>query len=256
MRISSRFARRHSRDSGYVLIAILLMLALLIIALAAVAPRQATQIRRDREEEAIHRGTEYAKAVKRYFRKFGRYPTRIEELESTNNTRFLRKRFKDPITGEDFRILRYGEQKSVPRGLFGAPLGATGAGGLAGGGLAGAVIGNALGGGAQAGGQQPQSPGTPASSMSQPLGSGQTFGGGPIIGVAGVKDQTSLKEWQGKTNYKDWEFYYDPRFDQQAQQGGVPGGIPQPVGSPLNPQSPQSPQQPNPQPNSQPQVPR
>jgi hypothetical protein len=188
--------------------------------------------------------------VKRYFRKFGRYPARIEELENTNNSRFLRKRFKDPITGEDFRILRYGEQKSVPRGLFGAPLGA---GGLAGGGLAGAVLGNALGGGAPSGGQQPpQTPGTPASSMSQPLGSGQTFGGGPIIGVAGVKDQTSLKEWQGKTNYKDWEFYYDPRFDQQAQQGGVPGGIPQPVGSPLNPQSPQSPQQPNPQP----QIPR
>lgn len=243
MKTSNSLRRRQpSKQAGYILIGILLMLALLIIAIAAVAPRQATQIRRDREEEAIHRGREYAKAVTRFYRKFGRYPARIEELENTNNMRFLRKRYKDPISGEDFRILHYGEQKSVPKGLFGQPFGS--AGGMAGGGLPAAVIGNAMGGGNRPSGQATGGVGL---NLGSNIGSGPTFGGGPIIGVAGVKDQTSLKEWNGKTNYKDWEFYYDPRFDVQGQQPGLlPGGIPQPVGSPLNPQ----------QPSPQPQTPR
>src|SRR3954464_8519382 len=156
MRTHPLFRRRHDRQSGYILMVILLMLALLLIALVAIAPREATQIRREREEETIHRGNEYARAVKRFYRKFGRYPTRVEELENTNNTRFLRKRYTDPMTGQEFRVLHYGEQKSVPKGLFGAAIGTGGAGGInvgaAGGGLAGAVLGNAMGGGAQAGG--------------------------------------------------------------------------------------------------------
>ncbi|MDP9269233.1 MAG: hypothetical protein M3P27_13045, partial [Acidobacteriota bacterium] len=266
MRVATRFRRLPSPESGYVLMVILLMLALLMIALVAIAPREAAQIRRDREEETIHRGTEYARAVKRFYRKVGRYPTRIEELESTNNMRFLRKRYTDPMTGQPFRVLHYGEQKSVPKGLFGAPIGVAGSagaggGGLsagAGGGLPGAIIGNAMGGsplgGGQAsggqtgggmgaptfGGTAPGSSvagsggttggtaGTPASSMGT-LGSGPTFGGAPIIGVAGTKDQTSLKTWNDKTNYRDWEFYYDPRFDTQPQpQLAVPGGVGQP----------------------------
>ena len=32
------------------------------------------QMKRDREEEMIHRGTEYARAIKKYYKKFGRYP--------------------------------------------------------------------------------------------------------------------------------------------------------------------------------------
>lgn len=245
MRVSRSFRGRHGGQAGYVLIAVLLLLALLIIALVAIAPREATAIRRDREIEAIHRGTEYAKAVKRFYRKFGRYPTRLEELENTNNMRFLRRRYTDPVSGQEFRILHYGEQKSVPRGLFGAPFGASGAGGIAGGGLPGAVLGNTMGGGAsQPGATRPG--GQATGGVGASLGSGPVFGGGPIIGVAGVKDQTSLKDWNGKTNYKDWEFYYDPRFDLQAQQPGGAGGIPQPAGSPLNPQQPQQPRQPGP----------
>jgi type II secretory pathway pseudopilin PulG len=250
MKVANSFRRRRNRQSGYVLMVILLILALLIIALVAVAPREAAQIRRDREEETIHRGTEYARAVKRFYRKVGRYPVRIEELESTNNMRFLRRRYTDPMTGQEFRILHYGEQKSVPKGLFGAPAGvaAGGAGGAGiasggGGGLPGAIIGNTMGGSPMGGSMgaptfggtapgsgdsgQPQTPGTPASNMGSAVG-GPTFGGGPIIGVAGTKDQASLKTWNDKTNYRDWEFYYDPRFDTQQQQGGVQGGVGQP----------------------------
>src|SRR3954470_15292298 len=271
MRIHPLFRRLRKRESGYVLMVILLMLALLLIALVAIAPREATQIRREREEETIHRGNEYARAVQRFYRKFVRYPTRVEELENTNNSRFLRKRYTDPMTGQEFRLLHYGEQKTVPKGLFGAPLGVAGATGVGGGavgagamngGLAGAVIGNAMGGSPMGGGnparpdtdaRRGQTPGTPASSISSPMGgSGPTFGGGPIIGVAGTKDQASLKDWNGKSNYKDWEFYYDPRFDVQGQGGGNIGGLPgaQPGANPVVGPSP------GPAPNVQPPQPK
>ena len=247
MKLSFSFRRSHHPEQGYVLMVILLLLALLLVSLVAIAPRMATEIRREREEEMVHRGKDYATAVKRYFKKFGRYPTSIEQLENTNNIRFLRRRWTDPTTGKEFRLLHYGEQKSVPKGLFGASLGTGGGpmpgggGGMAGGGIPGAILNSTLGGGAQTQPQSGQSgtasqgaqdqgsqPGASASSISSPLGTGQTFGGGPIIGVTGTKNQASLKTWQDKNNYKDWEFYYDPRYDVQTAGalGGVPGGSP------------------------------
>jgi hypothetical protein len=52
------------------------------------------------------------RAIQHFYKKFGRYPSRIEELENTNNFRFLRKRYKDPInhdpqtgTERDFKFL-------------------------------------------------------------------------------------------------------------------------------------------------------
>src|SRR6202142_1429855 len=80
---------------GYMLINVMLSLGVAAIALLAVLPDTAQQIKRDQEEEMCHRGTQYMRAIKKFYTKFGRYPTRIEELENTNNLRFLRKRYKD-----------------------------------------------------------------------------------------------------------------------------------------------------------------
>src|SRR5215467_10637810 len=103
---------RKSHQDGYVLLILLLSVALLSIGFLAMVESIQFQVKRDREEELIHRGVQYSRAVRRFFKKSGRYPTRIEELESTNNVRFLRKRYKDPMnrdpkTGQerDFKIL-------------------------------------------------------------------------------------------------------------------------------------------------------
>src|ERR1039458_6617351 len=56
--------RRRQREGGYLLLAILLMMALMIIAATIEAPRMVPQMKRDREEEMIHRGTEYARATR------------------------------------------------------------------------------------------------------------------------------------------------------------------------------------------------
>ena len=85
------------RDRGAMLLAVLFLMAMMVIAAMAIAPAFVQQMKRDREEEMIHRGTEYARAIKKYYKKFGRYPANLEQLENTNNIRFLRKRFKDPL---------------------------------------------------------------------------------------------------------------------------------------------------------------
>jgi type II secretory pathway pseudopilin PulG len=97
---------------GYIMLTLMLALALMTIALLAVLPNIKQQINRDREEEMRHRGTSYMRAIQHFYKKFGRYPTRVEELENTNNLRFLRKRYtdpmnRDPATGKekDFKLL-------------------------------------------------------------------------------------------------------------------------------------------------------
>jgi len=196
------------RQRGYVLLAVLLVLVLILLAATAAAPRLAQQIRRDREQELIHRGTQYARAIQRYYKKFGRYPASIQQLEETNNLRFLRRRYKDPMTEKgEWRLIHVGEAKVVPKGF--APPGGS-AGGVAGATPAGAAAAP----GSQPGGAQPA--GTPASSLSTPA-SGPTFGGGPIVGVASTSTQRSIKVLNDKDHYNDWEFVYDPRLDLTAQ---------------------------------------
>jgi type II secretory pathway pseudopilin PulG len=125
-------------EQGYILLTLLLIIALGVIFAAAIVPSLTFNIKRDREEEMIHRGVQYSRAIRAYYKKFGRYPTKLEDLESTNNLRFLRKRYKDPITGQDFKLLHFGEVQLSLSGLSGgsipgaSPIGGT-PGGLAGG---------------------------------------------------------------------------------------------------------------------------
>src|SRR5947209_6538862 len=121
------------RERGYILLTLIFVVGIWAIAATAVTPMITFRIRRDREEEMIHRGVQYSRAVRRYFKKFGRYPVRLEDLESTNKLRFLRRRYKDPITGQDFKLLHFGEVKlSLSGGLGGGnipganPIGTTG----------------------------------------------------------------------------------------------------------------------------------
>ena len=100
------------RQRGYMLITLMLAFALMAMAMLAVLPDIKQQILRDREDELRHRGTAYMRAIQHFYKKFGRYPNSVEELENTNNLRFLRKRYTDPVnidpkTGKerDFKFL-------------------------------------------------------------------------------------------------------------------------------------------------------
>lgn len=222
--------RPHSGESGYVLLAVMLAFALILIALSVEAPRIAQQIKREKEEELVHRGKDYATAVKRFVHKNGgRYPLSIEQLEDTNHIRFLRKKYKDPMTGEsDWRLVHVGEaQIKIPTpnpGLSGSTNptqgntlpGTTGAATNPPTGIA-----PTLTGGGQLGQAQPQpgSTGQLGSLTTSNIGNGQTAGGGQIIGVASVNKGQSIKEFNDKDHYDEWFFVYDLRLEQSGGTG-------------------------------------
>ena len=116
-------AERADGEDGYLLLAVLVMVFLVLLALSVAAPKVAKQIQRDKEREAVERGLQYRRAIQLYYKKFGAYPTDIKQLENTNEMRFLRKRYKDPITDkDDWRLIHVGEAKVPPLGFFGQPL--------------------------------------------------------------------------------------------------------------------------------------
>ena len=106
-------------EQGYVLLTLLLIMAVMGIVAATLVTDLKFEIQRDREEEMIHRGVQYSRAIRAYYKKFGRYPATLENLENTNQMRFLRKRYKDPLTGKDFKVLHYGEVKMGMMGMTG-----------------------------------------------------------------------------------------------------------------------------------------
>jgi type II secretory pathway pseudopilin PulG len=142
---------RRPAEEGYVLLAVICMLALLILALSVAVPKVREDIQRDREIETMQRGKQYIRAIKMYYKKFGAYPPNVDALVKTNEIRFLRKRYLDPITGkDDWKPIQFGQNKApTAMGFFGQPMtGATlaGIGPSGGNGVAGAsTIGGSLG---------------------------------------------------------------------------------------------------------------
>ena len=115
------------------LIGAVLLVFLVVLALSVASVKVARNLRREREVEAIHRANEYVRALQLYYRKNGHYPGNMEQLEKSNNIRFLRQKYPDPMTGKpDWRLIHQGEAKTTVKGFFGQPLSGLpgGAGGL------------------------------------------------------------------------------------------------------------------------------
>lgn len=116
--------RRRPSEEGYILVAVMFMLALLILTMAVAVPDIKKDIERDREVETMHRGKQFIHAIKLYYKKFGAFPTSEDALFKTNNMRFLRKKYVDPTTGKDeWRPIHMGQTKApTALGFFGVPM--------------------------------------------------------------------------------------------------------------------------------------
>src|SRR4030081_2815421 len=97
--------RKHRGDAGFSLAALIFFATAASIIAAAAVPAYQMQAKREVEEELIFRGGEYTRAIQKYQRKFGVYPTSMDQLVETNGLRFVRKKYKDPITDKDFRLI-------------------------------------------------------------------------------------------------------------------------------------------------------
>jgi type II secretory pathway pseudopilin PulG len=196
---------RRRNQAGFTLMMVVFMVASILIVAAAGTQSILTQGRREKEEETIWRGKQYARAVGLYYRKFGKYPTKIEDLTNqTNGVRFLRQAYTDPMNKEDgsWRFIYAG-----PNGQLIGSLRQTN------------LLQNALSTvGFGAGLQSPPPPGqqgnaattaNPLESQPQPL-AGPVIGGN-IIGVGSKINRPSFRIYLGGDTYQMWEFIWNPR---------------------------------------------
>lgn len=106
---SGRGAARSGQE-GYVLLALLVTSAVLLIGLALSIPRMALQSQRLKDAQLIERGEQYRRAIQLYYRDHNKYPEDLDDLEDTDGVRYLRRRSTDPI-GEsgEWRLIHMGE---------------------------------------------------------------------------------------------------------------------------------------------------
>ena len=122
--VSAMRSPERESEQGFMLVGLIVAIFIILLLLGVAAPKVARELRREREVEAIHRGNQYVQAIRRFYLKNGNhYPNSIEQLEKTNNQRFLRQRYVDPMTGKaDWRLIKVGEAKTTVKGFFGQPL--------------------------------------------------------------------------------------------------------------------------------------
>jgi type II secretory pathway pseudopilin PulG len=240
-----------SDEDGFMLVTVVVMVALVLIALAVAAPVVARDLRRDKEIESQHRMQQYVRAIQLYQRKFpNQYPPSIKALEGTNNIRYLRQQYVDPLTGKaDYKLIHQGEQKTKIHVFFGQDLSELGAG--LGGGLGSAAgMASSGGNGTPVGGSSTSTiggtsalasgfnganittgangtNGTSGTSGTSGASGGGMFGdstGGVIVGVGTSKSGDSVTEPNGQTTYETWEFWYDPRIEALKKGVSITGG--------------------------------
>ena len=250
-------SRAASKEAGYTLAVVMVFTSVVLVTLSGAVINWQKAMQREREEELIYRGKQFMRAVELWQRKFpGTYPTTVDALLSTNNTRFLRKKWKDPITNSDeWRLLKVNPDGSIS-GLTvipgSSPLGPSAFGGSTSGGTSssgGRTTAGTQGGTSGAAGMGRPQP-TSASNRAGQSAFNPVLGG--IVGIASKSEKESLKSYNGRSKYNEWEFVFIPRGPQPGAGPNAPqGGQPQPQGGgpAQGGRGPQSgvPQQPQPQ---------
>ncbi len=101
---------------GATYLMMMFIIVLLGITLMAVAQHWSVIMKRDREAELVFRGNRIKEAIERYVADYevqkatrsNRYPLKLEDL-TKRPKRYLQAVYKDPITGEDFALIKVGK---------------------------------------------------------------------------------------------------------------------------------------------------
>jgi len=225
----------HDGEAGYMLLAVVVMVALVLIALSVAAPVVAKDLRRDKEVESEHRAEQYVRAIRLYYAKTKSYPPSMEALEKTNNIRYLRQKYVDPLTGKsDWRIIHNPQTKThIPFGqeLSGMAAGLGSAAGMASGGNNTSTVGATSALASGFGGATVGTPNGASGATGSSGGSGSSTGmfgdsnsGGVIYGVGPNKTGDSILNPNQQSTYETWEFWYDPLIELLYAKGKFTGG--------------------------------
>jgi type II secretory pathway pseudopilin PulG len=228
-------------DRGYIMVVLLIAMGVTAIWMSAALPAWRQQAMREKELELIFRGEQYARAIALFQIKNNSYPVDIDVLVSQ---RYLRRKWKDPVTGQDFQLVGLTSGQGGQSGQIGAPtrIGG-GVGSPAGGGVSGGTGTTPASQARQGATNQPASPGRlgttqmPAGAPGQrPAGGGvpggsPSMGGQPLVGgITGVRSTsqaTSIRVYNGQQQHNLWQFDASMMMARmgrnQAPGGGAPG---------------------------------
>lgn len=197
----SRTTRRiFAAEPGHTMVALLVWLNVMAITMSVALPVWSRAAKREREEELIFRGRQYARAVGLYTRKYANaYPPSVDVLLAE---KFLRKRYKDPMMEDgEFQMLyrRFDATIDSPRaGAFPALRDGKTTIRMAGGGSLGQ-----------------------AEQFAKRLGGTGAVvavaGTGGIVGVVSRSTEESLRLFEGQTRYSEWMFIHLPLTSQPSR---------------------------------------
>jgi type II secretory pathway pseudopilin PulG len=183
-------------ERGYNMVALVIGITILNILLAASLPLWSTAIRREKEEELIFRGLQYAEAIRVFHNRFSRYPPRLEDLLEVK-PRSIRQLWKDPMTenGKWGLIFEGGQTLPVQPSEEG-------------------------------GGEDPGD--TPEKSSFAP-GKGTTVNIGPIVGVYSLSGKETVRLFNGQQQYNRWQFTPTMLMQGLPQHPGTGGAGQKPI---------------------------
>ena len=101
-----------SSERGFAMAGLLVAIALLSLALSVAMPTWKTMAQREKEAELIWRGQQSDRAIQLY-RKKNAAPG-APSIEKLVEGRYLRKKYKDPITNADFEIVGVSQAGNAP----------------------------------------------------------------------------------------------------------------------------------------------
>ena len=177
-------------ERGYAMAALLVTMTVTAILMLALLPVWKQQAQREKEAELAFRGEQYARAIYLFRTKNGNQPP--PNVDVLVQGKYLRKKYKDPITGDEFQPIFGGQQPNQP-GRGGTPPG-------------------------RGGSPQGRGVGGPT-----PTSVGSGLSGGGIMTVRSKSKQASIRIYNGGAHYNEWNFIY---------RGRGRGGDGNPMGNP------------------------
>jgi len=184
----------HARSHrGYAMAALLVGMSVMAVLMSALLPVWTHMATREKEAELVFRGQQYARAIGLFQRKYAN--TAPPTIDVLVEQRFLRKKYKDPITNDDFQPIYANQAIQAPGGGASASRPGQGA-----------------------------TMSTPAPQTTIQAGFGGTGAGvqGGVIGVTSKSKDESIRIYNGRSRYNEWAFVY-VQTAQRPGQSGVPG---------------------------------
>jgi type II secretory pathway pseudopilin PulG len=234
--------RRAAGERGIAFLILMMALTMLLISLTVALPDIYTAGQREREEELIFRGNQYARAILLYHQQFNKFPSKVDDLvKKTNGYRFLRHAFPDPMTRSGkWRFIHANaagvvmDSKTLTPPKAKKPL-------ESGSSTEGETTGEAQGSEESNSTGQANETGRGNTPQGQPQKEGGSsdneMKGAFIVGVASTSHKKSIRIWNNKDRYDLWEFLGVATAAVPSGATGAPSGA-TPTGSPQGSQPP------------------